>query len=62
MKISLQTSVDDLQSSFRGSIEYYTTSDFEKAIEEEEKGQNRVTVKKLLKRCLNKKKLGGRRL
>jgi len=62
MKISLQTSVDDLQSSFRCSIEHYTIADFEDALSAEEKGQDRVTVKKLLKRCLSKKKLGARQL
>lgn len=49
--ISIHTSVDDLTSTFRCSIEHYEVKDFEKAIEEEIKWQNRTTVIKLLERA-----------
>jgi hypothetical protein len=60
--ISIHTSVDDLRSTFKSSIEYYTVENFESAIIEEEKGQKRVTVIKLLKRGLRMKELGARHI
>ena len=60
--ISLRTSVDDLHSSFKYSIERYTPADFEAAVLEEQNTQNRVTVIKLLKRALRLRKQGARRI
>jgi NADH:ubiquinone oxidoreductase subunit E len=62
MMISIQTSVDDLQSTFRCSIEQYTEKDFEEAIAKETARQNRTTVIKLLKRALRMKQQGARHI
>ena len=60
--INLHTSVDDLKTSFKCSIEHRTVEAFEAAIKAEESGQNRTTVIKLLKRALRMKKQGARRI
>lgn len=60
--ISLATSVDDLHSSFKCTIQGHTAECFEKAIVEEQAGRNRSTVIKLLKRGLRMKKQGARHI
>lgn len=59
-KICIHTSVEDLHSSLKCSIEYHTVKNFDDAIKEEEAGQNRVTVIKLLKRARRMKELKAR--
>lgn len=55
-KILIHTSVDDLHGHFKCSIKHHTEKEFEAAINEEIRTQNRISVVKLLQRALKKKK------
>ncbi len=61
MKVSINTSADDLLSSFKCSIERHSIEEFEEAVKEElQKTEPRKTVIKLLHRVIRNKKNGAR--
>lgn len=54
-KINVNTSVDDLYSTFKCSIKHYRAQDFNEAIITETQGQNRKSVIAILNRGLKAK-------
>lgn len=62
MKPNINTSAEDILSSFRCSIEKFSIKGLEEAKLEEIGNRNRTTVIKLLNRAIRDKKNGARRL
>lgn len=61
MKILINTSVDDLSTSFKcsGGIKHYSIMDIQDAIVEESTHRNRISILRLLRRALRRKEQGA---